>query len=45
MQRAAERLGEAAGQKSGSRGPTPSLAVFSYLPAHTCEGSASSYLN
>ena len=33
MQRAAERLGEAAGQKSGSRGPTPSLAVLSHLPA------------
>ena len=33
MQRAAEGLGEAAGQKSGSRGPNPSLAVLSHLPA------------
>lgn len=33
MQRAAEGLGEAAGQKSGGRGPNPSLAVLSHLPA------------
>ena len=31
--RAAEGLGEAAGWKSASRGPNPSLAVQSHLPA------------